>query len=70
MATAGMGDVLTGVIAGLISQNIIPVEATKSGVFVHGLAGDMVGEEKGDYGMIAGDILEMLPYAIRRIQES
>ncbi|MBD3305720.1 NAD(P)H-hydrate dehydratase [candidate division KSB3 bacterium] len=69
MATAGTGDVLTGVIAGLISQNIIPIEATKSGVFLHGLAGDIVAEEKGEYGMIAGDLLEAIPYAIKRIQD-
>ncbi len=40
MATAGTGDVLTGIIAGLIAQNVIPVEAAKSGVFLHGVAGD------------------------------
>jgi len=69
MATAGAGDVLTGIIAGLISQNIIPVEATKSGVYLHGLAGDLVAAEKGYYGLIAGDILDMIPYAIKHIQE-
>ncbi|MCP4396289.1 MAG: NAD(P)H-hydrate dehydratase [bacterium] len=69
MATAGTGDVLTGIIAGLISQNIIPVEAAKTGVFLHGLAGDIVEEDKGDYGTIAGDILESIPYAIKRIHE-
>ena len=69
MATGGTGDVLTGIIAGLISQNIIPVEATKIGVFLHGLAGDIVAEEKGEYGMIAGDVLEAIPYAIKYIQE-
>ncbi|PID55808.1 bifunctional ADP-dependent NAD(P)H-hydrate dehydratase/NAD(P)H-hydrate epimerase [candidate division KSB3 bacterium] len=69
MATAGSGDVLTGMIAGLISQNMIPIEATKTGVFLHGLAGDIVKEEKGDYGMIAGDILESIPYAIKRVHE-
>lgn len=69
MATAGSGDVLTGIIAGLISQNVIPIEATKTGVFLHGFAGDMVAEEKGDYGTIAGDILEAIPYAIKRIRE-
>ncbi|PIE33854.1 bifunctional ADP-dependent NAD(P)H-hydrate dehydratase/NAD(P)H-hydrate epimerase [candidate division KSB3 bacterium] len=69
MATAGSGDVLTGIIAGLISQNIIPLEAAKTGVFLHGFAGDMVAEEKGEFGTIAGDILEAIPYAISRIRE-
>lgn len=70
MATAGSGDVLTGVIAGLISQNVLPVEAAKAGVFLHGLAGDIVAAEKGYYGLIAGDVLEAIPYAIKHLQES
>ncbi len=69
MATAGAGDVLTGVIAGLIAQNIIPVEAMKAGVFLHGLAGDLMAREKGEYGLVAGDILEAIPYAMKQIQE-
>lgn len=69
MATAGTGDVLTGIIAGLISQNVIPVEAAKIGVFLHGLAGDIVAEEKGEYGMIAGDVIDAIPHAVKRIQE-
>ncbi len=69
MATAGSGDVLTGIIAGLISQSVIPLEAAKTGVFLHGFAGDMVAAEKGEFGTIAGDILEAIPYAIKRIRE-
>ncbi len=68
MATAGAGDVLTGIVAGLISQSIIPVEAAKIGVFLHGLAGDIVAEDKGAYGLIAGDLIEAIPYTIKRIQ--
>ncbi len=70
MATAGAGDVLTGIIAGLISQNIIPVEAAKIGVFLHGLAGDIVAEGNGEYGLIAGDIIDAIPQAIKRIQDT
>lgn len=69
MATAGTGYVLTGIIAGLIAQSIIPIEATKAGVFLNGLAGDIVAEDKGNYGMIASDVIEAIPYAIKRIQE-
>lgn len=69
MATAGTGDVLTGIIAGLISQNTIPGEATKTGVFLHGLAGDLAAKEKGDYGLIASDLIEAIPLAIKCIQE-
>jgi hydroxyethylthiazole kinase-like uncharacterized protein yjeF len=69
MATAGTGYVLAGIIAGLIAQNVIPIEATKAGVFLNGLAGDIVAEEKGNYGMIASDVIEAIPCAIKRIQE-
>ena len=53
MATAGMGDVLTGVIAGLIAQNIPSEIAATLGVYLHGLAGDIVAEQKGMHGLIA-----------------
>lgn len=69
MATAGTGYVLAGIIAGLIAQSVIPIEATKAGVYLNGLAGDLVAEEKGDYGLIASDIIEVLPQAIKHIQE-
>ena len=69
LATSGTGYVLAGIIAGLVAQNIIPIEATKAGVFLHGLAGDLVAKEKGDYGMIASDVIEMIPQAIKHIQE-
>lgn len=69
MATAGTGDVLTGIIAGLIAQNVIPVEAAKSGVFLHGVAGDLVVKAKGEYGLLAGDLIEAIPNAIKFIQE-
>jgi NAD(P)H-hydrate epimerase len=68
MATAGTGYVLAGIIAGLIAQSVIPIEATKAGVFLNGLAGDLVAEEKGDYGLIASDIIEMIPQAMKRVQ--
>lgn len=69
MATAGTGYVLAGIIAGLIAQSVIPVEATKAGIFLNGLAGDLVAEEKGDYGLIASDIIEMIPRAMKRVQD-
>jgi len=69
MATAGTGYVLAGIIAGLIAQNVIPFEATKAGVFLNGLAGDLVAEQKGNYGMIASDVIETIPWAIKSIQE-
>jgi len=58
MAKGGSGDVLTGVIAGLISNKMSCFEAACMGVYVHGLAGDESAEKKGEYGMKAGDIID------------
>lgn len=56
MATAGSGDVLTGIIASLLAQGYNPATAASVGVFVHGLAGDIAREQYGETGLIAGDI--------------
>ncbi len=64
MATGGMGDVLTGVIAGLIAQGVSSEQAGALGVYVHGLAGDIVSERLGTHGLIASDVLEAVPEAI------
>ncbi len=65
MATAGSGDVLTGVIASLSGQKLGLYEAAACGVYIHGRAGDMAAAEKGEYGMIASDIIGYIPYAIK-----
>lgn len=57
MATAGSGDVLTGMIAGLLAQGMKPGEAAAMGVYLHGLAGDRQAVHKGVYGLMAQDIL-------------
>ncbi len=57
MATGGSGDVLTGMITGLIAQGYTPFEAAQMGVWLHGLAGDIASEELGHEAMIAGDII-------------
>lgn len=64
MATAGTGDVLTGIIAALIGQGAEPLNASLLGVHLHGLAGDAAAEEKGLHSLIAGDIIEYLPKAL------
>jgi holo-[acyl-carrier-protein] synthase len=69
MATAGSGDLLTGIIASFIGQGLISIDAAKLGVFCHGLAGDLASIYKGEYGVIATDILENIPYSIKKIQE-
>ncbi|QHI71271.1 NAD(P)H-hydrate dehydratase [Aminipila terrae] len=66
MATAGAGDVLTGIITSLSGQGILPEDAAKSGVYLHGLAGDLGAEKIGEYGLIAGDIAEMTAIAIKK----
>jgi len=68
MATGGAGDVLTGVIGGLIGQGLSSHEAALAGVYIHGLAGDIVARS-GMIGMIASDIIKALPAAIFGIQE-
>lgn len=67
MATAGMGDVLTGVIGGLLAQGLAPEQATIAGVFVHGLAGDRVAKRLGDRGLLASDVIEELPLTFKKL---
>lgn len=64
LATAGTGDVLTGVIAGIIAQKVSPFEAAILGVYLHGLAADYAAEELGRRSLIATDLLDYLPEAI------
>lgn len=63
MATAGSGDVLSGVVAALVAQGMPPFEAAKLGVHLHGRAGDLARERKGIHGVIASDMIELLPAA-------
>lgn len=67
MATGGMGDVLTGVLAALIAQGYDPFTACRLGVFIHGFAADLVAREKGEIGISAVDVQERLPYAIKEL---
>ncbi|HEX9879908.1 MAG TPA: NAD(P)H-hydrate dehydratase, partial [Candidatus Binatia bacterium] len=61
MATGGMGDVLAGILGGLLAEGLAVEDALKLGVFVHGYVGDRVAAVKGDMGMIASDVVEGLP---------
>lgn len=63
MATAGSGDVLTGIILSLLAQGYEPTKAACIGVYIHGLAGDIVSHEKGEVSILASDIVECLPKA-------
>ncbi|MAT40173.1 MAG: bifunctional ADP-dependent NAD(P)H-hydrate dehydratase/NAD(P)H-hydrate epimerase [Ectothiorhodospiraceae bacterium] len=68
MATAGSGDVLTGMIAGLIAQGVEPEDAAILGVYMHGRAGDLAGKQKGELSLTAGDILDHIPAAFQEVQ--
>ena len=66
MATAGTGDVLTGIIAGLIAQGYTPDQAACLGVYLHGLAGDLAADEIGEIGFLAGDLIRQIPAALSK----
>jgi ADP-dependent NAD(P)H-hydrate dehydratase len=68
MATGGTGDVLTGLIAALVGQGLEPFAAAQLGVYLHGRAGDLARDQLGEVSLIATDLLDFLPAAIRQFQ--
>lgn len=70
MASGGMGDVLIGMIGGFLAQGLAPDAAALAAVYLHGLAGDKAGEEKGQRALIASDLLDKLPGLIRGLEDS
>jgi len=68
MATGGMGDVLTGVIVGLMGQGVAPLGAAYAGAYLHGLAGDLIASARGMSGMLASEVADHLPIAMQRVR--
>jgi hydroxyethylthiazole kinase-like uncharacterized protein yjeF len=69
LATAGSGDVLAGAIAGLMAQGLAPYDAAVAGCYLHALAGTLAAADLGAAGVVAGDVLLMLPYALQEVGE-
>jgi len=67
MATAGAGDVLTGMVAALLGQGLGALEATRLAAYLHGLAGDLCAEAVGEISLIADDLVEWLPAAFQQL---
>ena len=65
LAKAGSGDVLAGMIAGLLAQNMQTFEASVLGVYLHGLSGDLANNDLTAYGVLATDTIRYIPYAIK-----
>ena len=69
MATAGCGDVLSGIVAAFLGQGMPVFEAARWSVYLHGLAGDLAARDKTQVGLIASDIIEYLPKAFKKIED-
>lgn len=70
MATAGSGDVLTGILTGLLARGYPAEDACRLGVFLHGLAGDVAAGRVGQESLIASDIIDSLPAAFLRVEST
>ena len=68
MATGGTGDVLTGLIAGLLAQGLDALDAAVLGVYLHGLAGDLAASRLGEMALAANDLIEILPAALAELK--
>jgi NAD(P)H-hydrate epimerase len=69
MATAGTGDVLTGMIAAFLAQKVDPLEASVLGVYMHGLTGDAVAEKRGQHSLVASDIIKAIPSVFKSLKQ-
>ncbi len=69
LATAGTGDILSGIIAGFLAQGLNAFDAASLGVYVHGMAGEMARKKMGDAGMLASDLLPLIPKVLLNISK-
>ena len=69
MAKAGSGDVLTGILSGLLAQGLTTKQAALLGVYLHGLSGDIARRDLSEYSVLASDLIKYLPEAIKVIKE-
>jgi len=67
LAKAGTGDVLTGIIAGLLAQKLSPLDSAILGTYLHGLSGDIAAQDLTKYSVMASDVIDYLPFAIKEI---
>ena len=68
LASGGTGDVLSGIIAGLMAQGLSPGDASCCGVYLHGLAGETARENLGEAGLVASDLIWQLPVVLNRLR--
>jgi len=68
LATAGTGDVLSGIVGGFLAQGLDPFAAAVTGVFIHGASAESIAAEIGNAGMLAGDLLPRIPLTIKRLR--
>jgi NAD(P)H-hydrate epimerase len=67
MATGGTGDVLAGLLVGLLAQGLQPLDAARAAVYLHGKAGDLAAWRRSQAGVVAGDVIDEIPYAFRDV---
>jgi hydroxyethylthiazole kinase-like uncharacterized protein yjeF len=70
MASGGTGDILTGMIGGLVCQGFSPSSAAIAASYIHSLAGDLVADEQGEMALIATDVLDKIPHVLKEIRKS
>ncbi len=69
MASAGMGDVLSGIVGALLGQGLAPFDAARSGVFLHALCAERFAADADPAGLVAGDIIDLIPRVMRTLRE-